>query len=108
MKFGNWNITDKTIEWTGDKFNRFVIDKQSLFDTITVEGEDASMYKWIVMATEEQWLSEDDLYDLNFAFVFAAGTSPIAAETKFSYEIFDNTLDYQFSTLDEDEEIEPG
>ena len=56
-----------------------------------VEEADTSLYKWIVMATGEDWLTEDDLYDFNFAFAFAAGSTP----DKFSYEIFDNSLEYQ-------------
>ena len=82
----------------------FEIERESLFETIKVEGEDEPLYKWIVLATEEEWLTEDELYDLNFAFVFAAGASP----ENFSYEVLDKTLDYQFDTLDEEAESEPG
>ena len=73
MKFGHWNITPATIEWAGGGFNRFIIDKQSLLETVLINEAGESLYKWIVLATQEDWLSNDALYDLNFAFVFAAG-----------------------------------
>ena len=103
MKFGDWNITVTAIEWAGPGLNRFVIGKHSLLETTRLEDEEGDMYKWIILATEEEWLSHDELYDLNFAFVFAAG----ASAGDFNYEIFDRTLEYQFDVLDEDEESEP-
>ena len=103
MNFGYWNITTSTIEWAGDGFNRFVIKKDTLLEP-TRMGEDSDyLYKWIVLATQEEWLTHDDLYDLNFAFVFVAGT----ASEHFDYRIFDNTLEYQFEVLDDEEEAEP-
>jgi hypothetical protein len=101
MKFGNWQITENAIEWNGQGFQRFVIEKQHLLETAKVEEAD-SAYKWIVLATHEEWLTDDDLYDLNFAFVFVAG----ASFQNFSYEVFDKTLEYQFEILS-DEDLEP-
>ncbi len=60
------------------------------------------LYKWIVMATDQEWLTHDELYDLNFAFVYAAG----AAQVKFDYETLDRTVEYQFDTLDDEEDDE--
>lgn len=102
MKFGNWNVTGQAIEWAGQSGSSatFKVDKGSLLETMMVEEADTSLYKWIVMATGEDWLTEDDLYDFNFAFAFAAGSTP----DKFSYEIFDNSLEYQFNTLESDED----
>jgi hypothetical protein len=102
MKFGEWKMTDSTIEWTGSGFNRFVIETDTLLETVMVEEAGEYLYKWIVLATEEEWLSEDALYDLNFAFVFVAG----ASGGDFDYELFDRTLDYQFNTLEEEDENE--
>ena len=102
MKFGNWKITGTTIEYTGTELNRFVIERESMFETIQVEETNEPLYKWIVLATREEWLNEDELYDLNFAFTFAAGASP----ENFDYDLLDKTLDYQFDTLEE-EESEP-
>src|SRR4051812_25254490 len=88
MNFGSWNITTSTIEWAKDGFNRFVIEKDTLLETTRVEEGGDYLYKWIVLATQEEWLTHDDLYDLNFAFVFVAGASP----EDFDYRLFDNTL----------------
>jgi len=102
MKFGNWEITASAIEWKGMGFNRFVVERQSLLETILIEATDEYLYKWIILATQEEWLSEDDLYDLNFAFAFTAGATP----ENFSYKTFDATLEYQFNNLEEDDEDE--
>ena len=103
MKFGHWNITPVAIEWAGSSFNRFVIDRASLLETILVDEASEPLYKWIVLATQEDWLSNDALYDLNFAFVFAAGQS----NENFDYGLLDKTLDYQFDILDDEEDDEP-
>jgi hypothetical protein len=87
-----------------DGFNHFVIEKGRLLETTRVEEGGDYLYKWIVLATQEEWLTHDDLYDLNFAFVFVAGASAWAVRL----QLFDNTLEYQFEVLDdEEEEAEP-
>lgn len=102
MQFGEWKITGSAIEWNGKGPDRFVIDRSMLLETILHESSFLPMYKWLVLATEEDWLTEDDLYDLNFAFVFAAG----ASGEEFDYEIFDNTVEYQYELLDDEDEDE--
>ena len=99
MKFGNWKITETTIEWAAQEFQRFVIEKHSLLQTQIMNHSNEELYKWIIMATNEDWLTDDDLYDLNFAFAFAAG----AFQNKFDYDVFDKTLEYQFELLDDEE-----
>ena len=54
-------------------------------------------YNWILLATEEEWLTQDDLYDLNFAFVYAAALWG----HEFSYETFDATLEEQYDQFEE-------
>lgn len=103
MHFGNWKITPTTIEWAAEGFQRFVIEKQQLLQLESVEELNEDLYKWIVLATNEEWLSDDDLYDLNFAFVYAAG----ASGQKLAYEVFDKTLEYQFNILDDEDKFEP-
>ena len=100
MKIGNWEVNDSNIEWRGNGRNRFVIDKKTLTEKIETDDDNLSLYKWIVLATDEEWLTEDDLYDLNFAFVYAA------AEVKagFDYQVFDETLSYQYSQLEEEDD----
>jgi hypothetical protein len=103
MKFGNWKITETTLEWSGEGLNRFVIEIQKLTETTTVKPLNDSLYKWIILALNEDWLTDDDLYDLNFAFVFAAG----ASGQSFDYQIFDRTLEYQYNMLDDEDQFEP-
>jgi hypothetical protein len=99
MKFGNWTITDTAIEWSGGGLHRFIIEIQQMLQTETLKPLNLDLYKWILLATNEEWLTDDDLYDLNFAFAFAAG----ASKQHFDYEIFDRTLEYQFDMLDNEE-----
>jgi hypothetical protein len=101
MKFGNWSVTENSIEWNGGGFNRFVIEKTQLL-SIEENGEFKGLYKCIMQATEEDWITDDDLYDLNYAFVFAAAIYGLP----FDYELFDTTLAKQFELLD-DEDDEP-
>lgn len=96
MKFGNWEVTENGIEWRGAGFNRFAVPGRQLLDT------ENNRYKWILQATDEDWLTEDDLYDLNFAFVYAA-----AKFGNFNYEIFDHTLADQYDLLDDEEHEQP-
>ena len=98
MEFGNWQVDDKGIHWAGDKMNRFVIPSDSLN---RVSGQDGSaFYDWIILATNEDWLTQNDLYDLNFAFVYAIAQFKL----DFNYEIFDATLADQYEQFDEEDE----
>jgi len=104
MEFGNWRITRTAIEWAANQgFQRFVVDTKSLLETITLQDDSDNLYKWIVLATEEDWLTTDDLYDFNFAFVYVAGTLQLPLD----YALFDRTVAYQYDLLD-DEENELG
>lgn len=102
MKFGNWKITGNSIEWAGENGQSFVIDQETMLDHIQQDEISEPLYKWIVLATIEDWLGEDDLYDLNFAFTYAAGKQ----DKNFDYEVLDRTLDYQFTMLDDEEDEE--
>ena len=102
MQFGTWTITDIGIEWAGEEeANRFAIPKDELTAIIyTKEGH--YFYSWILSATKEEWLTQDDLYDLNFAFVYACAKYGL----DFSYEIFDATLEEQYEQFEEEEDDE--
>lgn len=98
MQFGNWTVTDEGLECVYEE-NRFVIPKDGLA-AIRYDKRGVFFYDWILKATEEEWLTQDDLYDLNFAFVFAAATWG----HDFSYEVFDATLEEQYEQFDEEED----
>jgi hypothetical protein len=103
MNIGNWKISETAIEWNGDSVNRFSIEAGQLSETVTIELGMDEMYKWILLATEEDWLSHDDLYDFNHAFIYAIASSG----QSFNYETFDRTLTYQYELLDEEIEEQP-
>ena len=103
MKFGNWNITDKGIEWAGKGANRFLIPEDSLTE-IGTDNIGNKLYKWILLATDEDWLNQDELYDLNYAFVYAVAQSG----HEFDYDLFDRSLAYQYEELDDEEFEEEG
>ncbi len=100
MKFGNWTITEQAIDWSGeDTANHFAVPKDEL-TAIRYDKRGSFFYDWILKATEEEWLEQDDLYDFNFAFVFAAAKWG----HEFSYETFDATLEEQYEQFDEEED----
>jgi len=95
MQFGNWLVTDSTIEWNGSGLNRFIIPMNELNATRQIDS-DTTYYNWILLATDEDWLTQNDLYDLNYAFVYAIARAGL----NFNYEIFDATLEEQFDQFD--------
>jgi hypothetical protein len=99
MQFGNWMITDDAIEWQADGEHAFVIPKDSL-TALRYDKKGSFFYDWILLATAEEWLTQDDLYDLNFAFVYAAARW----QQEFSYATFDATLEEQYEQFDEEED----
>jgi hypothetical protein len=99
MVFANWKVTQDSIAWNGTGLQRFVIPIQGL--TSTTKGDDDQLfYEWILLATEEDWLTQNDLYDLNYAFVYAIAKFGL----EFNYEIFDATLEEQFDRFDEEDD----
>ena len=103
MKIGNWKVTEQSVEWGGKGFQRFVIGRQSLLETTQPEDAEAPLYKNLLLAMETDWLTTDDLYDLNFAFVFASGSW----QQPMDYETLDNTMEYQYMLLDEEDDSQP-
>src|SRR5829696_2211336 len=101
MLFGNWKVTDDSISWNGNQFQRFVIPANKLNDTRNT-GEEV-FYEWILLATDEDWLTQNDLYDLNYAFVYAIAKLGL----DFNYDIFDNTLAEQYEQFEEEDAEDP-
>ncbi len=101
MIFGNWKITNDSIVWNGGGLNRFKIPAKELNKLRSGKDDTSKFYDWIFVATDEDWLTENDLYDLNFAFVYAIAKFNL----EFDYEIFDHTLERQYELFeDEDDE----
>ena len=100
MEFGKWNVSEKGIQWKGPN-EFFIPGDQIVMERPGVQG-DTAMYEWVLRATDQEWLSHDDLYDLNFAIVYAAAKLGL----NFNYEIFDNTLEAQYELFDAEEEDE--
>ena len=102
MQFGNWEVREEGIAWNVKGLNRFVIARDGL-NAIRKEGEEEIFYDWILLATEEDWLTQNDLYDLNYAFVYAIARYGM----DFNYEIFDATLAEQYDQFEEEDELDP-
>ena len=104
MLFGNWKVSDEGIGWNSNGFNHFIIPKEELNRVRTSASGEGDRYDWILLATEEDWLTQNDLYDLNFAFVYAVARFNL----EFNYEIFDETLEDQYEQFDDEEEDDPN
>lgn len=100
MNFGNWIVKEETIEWTEPGPYQFVLHKDEMLTTKPNALGNAMLYEYILLATGEEWLSENDLFDFNYAFVFAAARFGL----DFNYEIFDATLAEQYEQLETEEE----
>ena len=101
MNFGNWNVTENSITWNGDGTNSFVIPKESL-TAIRKNKDNEELYDWIQKATDQDWITQNDLFDLNFAFVYAAAIFG----SDFNYDTFDASLAEQYDQLDSEDEDE--
>ena len=99
MIFGNWIVTEDSIAWTGPGVNRFLLHKDEMLSTRQT-GFGTEHYEYILLATSEDWLTENDLYDFNYAFVYAAAKFNLPL----SYEIFDATLAEQYEQFEEEED----
>lgn len=100
MQFGNWNISENGITYNGGGSVGFTVPKEQLSRT-TEDAEQPAMYHWVLQVTDHEGLDHDDIYDFNYAFVFAVAKYGI----DFDYGIFDETLAEQYERFDfEDEE----
>ena len=99
MQFGNWIVTATSIKWNGNSGQRFEIPGEKLNVTRAGDVGQFQLYDWIVQATEKDWLTENDLYDLNFAFVYAVAKFRL----DFNYDFFDATLAYQFEIFESED-----
>ena len=98
MNIGNWNSTETGISWKGSANQKFEIPADKI--TTTRQNGDSTFYEWILLATDQDWLTQNDLYDLNFAFVYTVAKLNL----DFDYDIFDATLDEQFDQFEEEDE----
>jgi len=100
MIFGNWKVGDQYLSWNGPGLNRFYISKRELLRTTNDPVTEASWYEWVLLVTNEDWLTQDDIFDFNYAFVYASALFGLP----FDYTIFDETLAEQYERLDLEED----
>ena len=84
LTIGNWLITYKGIEWKGNSGRPLLIEKETLLD-IREADEKGDMYDWLLHITEKNWLSENDIYALNTAYIFALEYFEIGFPENFSF-----------------------
>lgn len=99
MEFGNWMVNQNSISWKGEEWQVLEVEKEAL-TTVRYDSKGSFLYDWILKITEFSWLTQDDLYDFNFAFVYACAKWDL----EFSYPTFDATLAEQYEQLDEEED----
>ncbi|GEO08915.1 hypothetical protein [Segetibacter aerophilus] len=96
MDFGNWKVTDSNIEWKGGGIHKFSMPLSELNATRQDSTDNTVFYDWILRATAEDWLTQNDLFDLNYGFVYGIAKAGL----DFNFEIFDATLEEQFDQFD--------
>ena len=92
-------MTEDSIVWTEPGESQFELFKDELL-TLKTSVMGTPLYEYILLATDQEWLSENDLYDFNYAFVYAAAKFKL----DFSYEIFDETLAEQFEQFEKEDD----
>jgi len=68
LQIGKWLITNDGIEWTGVPFTGYYINKELLLKK-SHDHKDAS--DWLLHLAYKNWLTEQDIYALNTAFMAA-------------------------------------
>jgi hypothetical protein len=69
IKIGNWTITEEGIKWSGKEEIKYFIGKERI--TERAQGTKTDMYDWLIHMVERPWLTREDIYALNTAFVYA-------------------------------------
>jgi len=69
MKIGNWLITPNAIVWNGIPNMDYEIERSRLLELGL--GERDQMYDWLIHLTEKSWITNQDIYTLNTAFIYA-------------------------------------
>jgi hypothetical protein len=100
MLFGNWKITEDSIVWNGEGSQQYVIPAGHLNITMVDFSSRSTYYETIILATNEDWLTQNDLYDLNYAFVYAIAKFGL----DFNYDTFDATLAQQYEQFEGEDE----
>jgi len=67
IKVGNWTITDEGIVWTGEPYVKYHILKERMNEPF----DNTNIYDWLVHMVEKPWITRNDIYALNTAFIFA-------------------------------------
>jgi hypothetical protein len=101
MDIGNWHVNNEGINWSGPGLQRFAIPRKEI-GALQTGRDGRELYEWILLATSEDWLTQDDLFDLNYAFVYAVAHYGVP----FRYDIFDATMEEQFEQFDREDEDE--
>lgn len=70
MKIGNWEITENGILCTKEESGNYVIPKDEL--NLLTNDEESPNYLWLVHLTAKSWITIDDIFALNSAFLIAA------------------------------------
>jgi hypothetical protein len=68
LQIGKWLITEDGIEWTGTRYKGYYISRERLLQ----EGlEKRGTYDWLLHLAHKNWVTEQDIYTLNTAFIIA-------------------------------------
>lgn len=97
FKIGNWLITDESIDWKGQPDNDYYIQIDRLLE---LDFGDDKIFHWLTHMAEKTWLTREDIYALNTAFIYAIEYFKI----KYDTGSFIETLKYQQLILKDKEQ----
>lgn len=94
IKIGNWIIKDDGIHWAGQPETGLVIEKERLNEG--GPGDRVEMYDWLVHLPTKTWLTNEDIYALNTALIYALEYFDIG---------FDNNLSFVKTFIEQQKEM---
>ena len=68
-KFGNWAVGSDGIMWQGIRHINYTIPLDKI--AVTGTSKHAILYGWLIEIANDTRLSDEDIYSLNTAFVYA-------------------------------------
>lgn len=71
LKIGNWLINNDGIKWDGSGGGIVTLERDSI--TEFGSAERGNVYDWLIHVPEKTWMTPEDTYALNAAFIYAVG-----------------------------------
>lgn len=87
--FGHWIVDNNSITWDNHNHGRYTIESQRLLEE-TRRGA-ITVYDWLVHIPAKNWMTREDVLDLNKAFLYLAKLT----NQEIDMQKFQRSIEYQ-------------